>query len=819
MTPNPQQQSVIDWSLTGTGSANVIARAGCGKTSLLVKVAEALASQGRRRKVFMGAFNKAIAAELESRIPWTTATVKTMHGIGLKCFKSIVPAVEIDSRKVNTLARQRHAFDKKTIRVVVDAVGYAKQCGFGVGGTPYDNAAAWSDLLDYHELTDEIPSDISNEKVIESCVWVYKQSLEQCLGGKIDFNDMILAPLVFAKTQDQFRQFDWVMVDELQDQNHTRRILAERLLMRGGRFLGVGDPAQCQPAGTMVSMEGGGTVPIEKLEVGQRLIAFDQRGHQFCGSGTQGREVLEVSSRNYSGRVLDISVSSKTTTVTPNHKFFCKWSNRDTTANVTYLMRKGEYFRLGWCQLFQHGSTFHLGLRARLEEADEAWIVKMHDSKAGASLYESLLSTKYQIPLPPFKSHANAGLYTQVFLDTFWASIGEEVDLYVNADKLLSDHGRMIEFPFYSKEENYERRGRTTCFTTQACNMISGSMSVPVFEGTKRQHWRDVAITERHYHGRVYSLNVETHHNYVADGILTKNSIYGFAGADHDSMDKSKEFMKCIEFPLNVTYRCPKSIVTLAQQWVPDFTAHEDNCEGVISVIGDTEDDEDDEENGITVTPPSLQAFWHTRFNPDRDVILCRNRRPLVGIAKRFRKMGIQCVVEGGNGRGLISLAEKWGEERTIEELAQLLSDYRLQEVAKYIAKDDEERAEAIRDKVDILYDMMDGLDSEDTVTALIKRIERVFDDSGESPNLKLCTIHRSKGREWDRVFLIGRNRYMPSYFAVKSAKNGNPRPLVQEQNLMYVAVTRAKKELVEVNVPPAVGKNGQKAEKEWWEV
>jgi superfamily I DNA/RNA helicase len=540
MTPNPQQQAVIDWALNGAGSANVIARAGCGKTSLLVKVAEALASQGRRRKVFMGAFNSSIAKELESRVPWTTALVKTMHGIGLKCFKSIVPATDVDGNKVRTLARQRHAFDKKSTRVVVEAVGYAKQSGFGIDNTPYDDAGAWSDLLDYHELTDEIPSDISNERIIESCIWAYKQSLDQCMGGKIDFNDMILAPLYFAKSPDQFRQFDWVMVDELQDQNHTRRILAERLLLKGGRFLGVGDPAQ---------------------------------------------------------------------------------------------------------------------------------------------------------------------------------------------------------------------------------------------------------------------------------------AIYAFAGADADSMEKTKAHMGCVEFPLNVTYRCPKLIVTMAQQWVPDFTAHEDNAEGVISVIGQCVEDGEMEEDDEAALTPSLQAFWRTRFNPDHDVILCRNRRPLVGIAKRFRKMGIQCVVEGGNGRGLISLAEKWGEERTIEELAQLLSDFRLKEVAKYMAKDDEERAEAVRDKVDILFDMMDGLDGEDTVTALVKRIERTFDDSGESPNLKLCTIHRAKGREWNRVFLIGRNRYMPSYFAVKSAKNGNPRPLAQEQNLMYVAVTRTKSELVEVNVPPAVNRNGQKAEKEWWEI
>jgi len=74
---------------------------------------------------------------------------------------------------------------------------------------------------------------------------------------------------------------------------------------------------------------------------------------------------------------------------------------------------------------------------------------------------------------------------------------------------------------------------------------------------------------------------------------------------------------------------------------------------------------------------------------------------------------------------------------------------------------------------------------------------------------LRLCTVHRSKGREWDRVFLVGRNQYMPSKYAKKEWE------FKQEENLMYVAVTRAKKELVEVEVP--VKKSGQ-GQVPWWE-
>ena len=75
-----------------------------------------------------------------------------------------------------------------------------------------------------------------------------------------------------------------------------------------------------------------------------------------------------------------------------------------------------------------------------------------------------------------------------------------------------------------------------------------------------------------------------------------------------------------------------------------------------------------------------------------------------------------------------------------------------------------------------------------------------------------------SKGREWERVFLIGRNAYMPSYYAEKS---GNKEAMQQERNLMYVAVTRAKKELIDVCVPKKVRGKGrvEEAEADWWEL
>jgi hypothetical protein len=57
----------------------------------------------------------------------------------------------------------------------------------------------------------------------------------------------------------------------------------------------------------------------------------------------------------------------------------------------------------------------------------------------------------------------------------------------------------------------------------------------------------------------------------------------------------------------------------------------------------------------------------------------------------------------------------------------------------------------------------------------------------------------------------------MPSYFAVKSAENGNAKALVQEENLEYIATTRSKRELIEVVVPTAKKKSAD-GDVEWWE-
>lgn len=180
------------------------------------------------------------------------------------------------------------------------------------------------------------------------------------------------------------------------------------------------------------------------------------------------------------------------------------------------------------------------------------------------------------------------------------------------------------------------------------------------------------------------------------------------------------------------------------------------------------------------------------------DAVLCRNTKPLVELAYALLRREIACHVEGREiGSGLIALTKKWARVKSCSLLRTRLQEWLEKQVAKLTAKGKETAAGELTDRVETLFVIMAGCD---TVDQLRAKIERLFSDTPDgkpSPNLTLSTIHKSKGREWDRVYIYGMETYQPSKYARRDWE------IEQEDNLCYVAVTRAKAELVYVAAPP----------------
>jgi DNA helicase II / ATP-dependent DNA helicase PcrA len=260
-------------------------------------------------------------------------------------------------------------------------------------------------------------------------------------------------------------------------------------------------------------------------------------------------------------------------------------------------------------------------------------------------------------------------------------------------------------------------------------------------------------------------------------------AIYGFTGAEGDSMNKIKEQFNAKELPLSVCYRCGQQIVDVAKQYQPHIEAFGESPQGEVLDISYDEFLKNIESYSLS----------------GKDGIICRNNAPNVAFAFALIRRGIGCRIEGRDiGQSLLTLCNKWKRINDLTEFSDKL--------AKYFEKEFER---ANRAKLQILEDKLH------TMIILIERcitlgkndlnslrylIETMFTDSSDNKNpdiVTLSSIHKSKGLEFDRVFILGNDQFIPSKYAVTQEQKN------QEQNLLYVSVTRAINTMVRVHDVP----------------
>lgn len=248
-------------------------------------------------------------------------------------------------------------------------------------------------------------------------------------------------------------------------------------------------------------------------------------------------------------------------------------------------------------------------------------------------------------------------------------------------------------------------------------------------------------------------------------------AIYGFRGALSNSMDIIAERFDCEELPLSVSYRCPRAVVKAARAYVPHIESSEDAMEGLVE----------------------SPSEWRPGQFASSDAILCRVTRPLVETAFLLIRAKVGCRVLGRDiGQGLVKLVQKM-KARNMDELWERLGEYRQREIEKMHrrGKMDENKVALLDDKIETINVFIDSLEKTDPIEKLIRGIEGLFGEASDGTRLlTLSTIHKAKGLEWDRVFILDAQEHMPSKWAKQ------PWQRVQEDNLHYVAITRARVEL-----------------------
>ncbi len=263
-----------------------------------------------------------------------------------------------------------------------------------------------------------------------------------------------------------------------------------------------------------------------------------------------------------------------------------------------------------------------------------------------------------------------------------------------------------------------------------------------------------------------------------------KQAIYGFAGADSDSIPNAIAELKqhpngCVVLPLTVTRRCGKAIVEQANRYVSDFQAHESNGEGMVKTV------EYPSANKAVQQDESKTYLPHVRAG---DMIVCRSNAPLVGQCFKLLKRNVPAYIVGKAdvAQSIISLITKM-DASDVPSLIAKLEEWAGSEAAKENAKSEpnEAKLERIADRKECAIAFTEDML---TVPDVIRRIEKLFTVIQDA--VRLSSVHRAKGLESERVFFLAPNGFRPRHPRTQEWE------WQQELNLRYVGITRAIKEL-----------------------
>src|SRR6266853_893037 len=259
-------------------------------------------------------------------------------------------------------------------------------------------------------------------------------------------------------------------------------------------------------------------------------------------------------------------------------------------------------------------------------------------------------------------------------------------------------------------------------------------------------------------------------------------AIYSFRCALHDSMDQLGREFDVYEMPLTITRRCDRKIVDYAQVLYPhDITASPTAQEGCITTIDHTQwHIKPFMRNYIDLIPD-----LHFDQNINNTLIVCRTTAPLVSFAYQLLRCNIPCYIRGRDiGENLIKYIEK-SQCYYVNDFLDYMDKDINNEIERCISLRKVDRVQNLQDKHDMLEIFCTNACSL-YIQDVCMYIQGLFK---EGKGIQLSTVHKSKGLEADRVMILCKD-LMPHPLASKEWE------LIQERNIEYVAVTRAKHEL-----------------------
>ncbi|MGB8880439.1 MAG: UvrD-helicase domain-containing protein [Solirubrobacteraceae bacterium] len=387
------------------------------------------------------------------------------------------------------------------------------------------------------------------EQTVADAFRMYERELHRM--NAMDFDDLLVNAVnvlqLFQEVRDQYAgTFRHVLVDEYQDTNHAQYRWLQLLAEERRNLMVVGDDAQCLVAGTLVTMADGSRRPIEEVRVGDLVMS----GH---GDGAFARAPVVRVHRSVAADGVAITTRSGRRLVsTPEHTHFAGYGPALPTlagavATAAAGVRNSRDRTAPGGPGDRSASQAPIS-RMRGEPGDfRAFCTAEGRVRGGGEGARSTATSTLQNVSEPAPRRDDDDISMESMLISPERSGGRGVDTFY-----MGDGG----WPCAALGERREALPFTpAALVRPGMVMFDEHGGYDVVESVER-----VAID-----APVYDLDVDRTHNFIANGIVTHNSIYGFRGADiRNILEFEDAFPDAHVIKLEQNYRSTQTILDAA---------------------------------------------------------------------------------------------------------------------------------------------------------------------------------------------------------------------------------------------------------------
>jgi DNA helicase II / ATP-dependent DNA helicase PcrA len=442
--------------------------------------------------------------------------------------------------------------------------------------------------------------------------------------------------------------------------------------------------------------------------------------------------------------------------------------------SIDLITKFGEHWRDSICTLHSLGYSFCTQLIGKISNVDSEKYKKIAKDIGYIGTYKRPGSLKQSQAIEDEKQFLKLFDLARFNLGAFESATLEQIALHHNLDKILDYKAcadAMCELLSLGLEWSEEKK------VVDYIDMIHIPVGVYHYW---TQSWfkpyKYVLIDECQDLNQCQlemSLHLGERLIYVGDPL---QSIYGFAGAGTDSYQQIKQRTQSTELPLSVCYRCPSSHIELINQLFPDIPIKNvtNAKKGILEQISEDE-----------------------ACHVAGDLILSRKTAPLVAYCLKLIAKGVSAKVKGRNigNELLIEINQIWDYAHKTEDTVhwELFLDYcnkyeQFKQKKWYTLDNFDRLCEILSDKLEAIKTIYKEADGVFSLKDLRDKTQELFSDKDQF--ITLCSVHRAKGLEADRVFILSPNDMPLSWRYQKQWE------YQQELNILYVALTRSKSEL-----------------------